>query len=142
MKDANAAWAMTVIRLVLGVIFLAHGGQKVLGVWGGKGLAATVEGMSGMGIPAIGGYAAAFTEFVGGAMLIIGVLSRFWSAGLAITMIVAIAMVHGKNGFFSQDKGYEYNLALLAMAVAVVIGGPGRMATSDWDGRFLKGKSR
>jgi len=142
MKDAQAGWALAIIRVVLGVIFLAHGGQKVMGWWGGNGLEATVAGMAKGGIPAIGAYAAAFTEFIGGAMLIIGVLSRFWAVGLAITMAVAIWKVHGPNGFFSSAKGYEYNLALLAMSVAIALGGPGKMAISDWEARYLGKKSK
>jgi putative oxidoreductase len=142
MKDAHAAWGLAVIRIVLGVIFLAHGGQKVLGVWGGQGLEATVAGMAKGGIPAIGAYAAAFTEFLGGIGLIVGVLSRFWGVGLAITMLVAMIKVHGPNGFFLQASGYEYNLALLAMSVAIVIGGPGKLALNDFEGRFLGAKSK
>ena len=129
--------ALFIVRLALGAIFIAHGGQKMFGWFGGRGLEATVTGMAGMGIPAALGYLAAFTEFFGGIAVIIGLLSRLASVGLAVTMAVAIAMVHGKNGFFLSDQGFEYNLALIAMALAVAIAGPGRIALSDWEGRFL-----
>src|SRR5688572_15316725 len=72
-----------VLRVTLGVIFFAHGGQKVMGWFGGPGLDQTVQGFSGMGIPAPLGYLAAFTELLGGAALILGVFSRIAAVGLA-----------------------------------------------------------
>src|SRR5687767_8728420 len=131
-----------ILRLALGIIFIAHGGQKMFGWFGGRGLEATVTGFTGMGIPAALGYLAAFTEFFGGVAVVIGLLSRLAALGLTVTMAVAIAMVHGKNGFFLADKGFEYNLALIAMALAVAIAGPGRIALSDWEGRFLRRSRR
>ncbi len=125
-----------IVRLALGIIFIAHGGQKVFGWFGGRGLEATVTGFAGMGIPAAMAYLAAFTEFFGGIAVVIGLLSRLASLGLAVTMVVAIVMVHGKNGFFAPT-GFEYNLALLAMALAVAVAGPGRIAVSDLEARLI-----
>ena len=127
-----------IVRLALGIIFIAHGGQKMFGWFGGRGLEATVTGFAGMGIPTVFGYLAAFTEFFGGVAVLIGLLSRLAALGLTVTMAVAIAMVHGKNGFFLANQGFEYNLALIAMALAVAIAGPGRIALSDWESRFLR----
>ena|SRR5438477_397119 len=133
---------MFIVRLALGIIFIAHGGQKVFGWFGGPGLAATVTGFTGMGIPAFFAYLASFTEFFGGVAVLIGLLSRLGALGLAVVMIVAVAKVHFKNGFFlgGPTPGYEYNIALVAMALAIAIGGPGRIALSDWEARFLRAR--
>jgi putative oxidoreductase len=132
-----------VLRLALGIIFIAHGGQKLFGWFGGNGLAATVQGFtSGMGIPAPLAYLAIFTEFFGGVAVVIGLLSRLAAAGLAFTMVVAAVKVHMANGFFlatgpGQQNGFEYNLALFAMALAVVLAGPGRIALSDLEAKWF-----
>lgn len=124
-------YALTIVRVVLGIIFLMHGGQKVLGWFGGAGLAGTVSGMTQMGLPAILVYIVAFTEFLGGAALILGALSRVAAFGILCVMVGAIVTVHGKNGFFLADQGYEYCLALIAMSLGVMLGGPGRWALDN-----------
>ena len=127
-----------VLRLALGIIFIAHGGQKLFGWFGGRGLEATVTGFTGMGIPAPLAYLGAFTEFFGGIAVIIGLLSRLASLGLAIIMLTAMALVHAKNGFFMNSPGgagIEFTLALFAMALTVLIAGPGRIAISDAESR-------
>lgn len=131
-------WALTIVRVVLGVIFFMHGSQKVMGWFGGAGLAGTVAAMSSMGLPVPLVYALCLGELLGGIGLIVGCLSRIAAAGIGIIMIGAIATVHLKNGFFinwflvpDQGHGFEYNLALLAMAVAVILGGPGRWAIDN-----------
>jgi putative oxidoreductase len=134
-------WALLVLRLALGIIFVAHGAQKVFGWFGGHGLDATVAGFGKMGIPAPMAYLAAFTELLGGAAVLLGVLTRLASLGLAVTMVVAMAMVHLKNGFFMNGPGgpgIEYNVALLAMSVALMIAGPGRLAVGDHERKFLR----
>lgn len=124
-------YALTIVRVVLGIIFLMHGGQKVLGWFGGAGLAGTVSGMTQMGLPAILVYIVAFTEFLGGAALILGLLSRLAAFGILCVMVGAIVTVHGKNGFFLADQGYEYCLALIALSLGVIIGGPGGCALDN-----------
>src|SRR5215213_2366556 len=100
--------ALLVVRVVVGVIFAAHGSQKLFGAFGGPGLAATVQPPpDGMG-PL--GYLVTVGEFFGGLGLIVGFLTRFSAASLIVIMLGAIAMVHGKNGFF-LPTGFEYNLA-------------------------------
>src|SRR5205085_8326558 len=135
-------WGLLALRLALGVIFVAHGGQKVFGWFGGHGLAATVNGMGQMGIPAPLAYLASFTEFFGGVAVLIGLLSRLASMGLAVVMIVAIQQVHLKNGFFLETKGFEYNIALLGMAVALILTGPGRIAIADLETRLFRRQTR
>src|ERR1041385_6864209 len=101
-------WGLLFLRIGLGVVFFAHGAQKVFGWFGGPGLAGTVGLMGQMGIPAPPAYIAAFTEFFGGLAVLLGVLTRLASLGLAINMLVAIFHVHLANGFFADKKGFEY----------------------------------
>lgn len=130
-------WSLLVLRLALAAIFIAHGGQKVFGWFGGQGLAETAQSFSKLGISAPFAYLAAFTEFFGGVAVLIGALSRLASLGLAIVMLVAVYKVHWANGFFLSDQGFEYNLALFAMSLALILAGPGRLALADWEPRLL-----
>lgn len=112
--------ALMIVRVVAGIIFVAHGAQKLFGVFGGPGLAKTVEMMGVMGYPVTIG------EFFGGLGLIFGFLTRFSAASLVVIMIGAIVLVHGKNGFFQSAGGFEYNLALIGLLLPTLIAGPGR----------------
>ncbi|HEX3074813.1 MAG TPA: DoxX family protein [Ignavibacteriales bacterium] len=109
------------LRIILGAVFIYHGSQKVLGIWGGYGLEATVQGFGQSGIIAPLAYLASFTEFLGGFAMIFGALTRVFSLGLAVVMIVAILKVHLPQGF----GGYEFNLALLTLALSIFLYGPG-----------------
>jgi putative oxidoreductase len=115
--------SLLLVRVAVGVIFAAHGAQKLFGVWGGSGLAATVEQM---GTPL--GYLVTIGEFFGGLGLILGFLTRFSAASLIVIMIGAIATVHGQHGFFLQNQGFEYNLALIGLLLPVLLCGPGRFS--------------
>ncbi len=115
--------ALLVARVIVGIIFVAHGSQKLFGAFGGPGLAGVVGMMGPLG------YLVAIGEFFGGLGLIFGFLSRFSAASLIVIMLGAIAMVHGKNGFFAPT-GFEYNLALIGLLAPVLIAGPGRFAIS------------
>jgi putative oxidoreductase len=126
------SWSHLVIRLALGVIFFAHGAQKVFGWFGGRGLSATIAGFRQMNIPPAATVLAAFVECFGGLAVLVGFLTRPAALGLIAVMLVAIAKVHVAHGFFlnwsvtpGKGHGYEFNLALLAMALAIVIGGGG-----------------
>jgi putative oxidoreductase len=133
-------WGIFVLRVVLGVIFFMHGSQKVLGWFDGHGLAATVTGMGKMGISAPLAYLSIFTEFLGGMLLVIGAFTRIVGVGLLINMIVATVMVAFKNGFFMSPsgKGYEYNLALMGMSLALALTGPGAFGLGDWELRIFR----
>jgi putative oxidoreductase len=126
------SWSHLVIRLALGVIFFAHGAQKVFGWFGGRGLSATIAGFRQMNIPPAATVLAAFVECFGGLAVLVGFLTRPAALGLIGVMLVAIAKVHVAHGFFlnwsmtpGKGHGYEFNLALLAMALAILIGGGG-----------------
>ena len=139
----SSQWGIFFIRLVLGFIFLMHGGQKVFGWFGGHTWDQSAASMSTMlGIPLPLVYVSIFTELIGGIFLILGILSRIAAVGLIINMIVAIAMVHFKNGFFLSGgpggPGFEYNVALIGMAIAIAIAGPGALSAVDWEGRLFK----
>ena len=136
--DAFSGYSLTVIRVVLGIIFFMHGSQKVLGFFGGGGLMATVQGMSQMGLPVALVYVVCFTEFLGGIALIFGVLTRVAAFGIMCVMIGAVVTVHAKNGFFinwfmvpGKGHGYEYNLALIAMSLALIFGGGGCLSMDN-----------
>lgn len=122
---------LLVLRIGIGAIMFAHGAQKVLGIWGGKGLETSVAMMSkGLGGPEWLPYLSAFTEFLGGAFILLGLFTRFWSAAVLINMCVAVFMVHLKNGFFAPT-GFEYPGLLAMCALSLLIMGPG-MFSFDW----------
>lgn len=134
---------LVILRLGLGIIFVAHGAQKLLGLWGGDGWTATLTGFEeNLGIPQWLGMVAIVTEFFGGIAVIVGALTRLAALGLAATMIVAMAKVHLKDGFFLSDGGIEYNVALLAMALALVFAGGGAWAADRWIFQARKTKKK
>ena len=129
------SWSHLVVRLALGIIFFAHGAQKVFGWFGGRGLRETMAGFRQMGIPPAATVAASCIECFGGLAMIVGFLARPAAVGLIVVMLVAISKVHVRNGFFlnwsiAQGKGhgYEFNLALIAMALSILIGGAGMLS--------------
>jgi putative oxidoreductase len=122
---------LALMRLVLGLIFLGHGGQKALGFWGGYGWHGTIRMFTtGLHIPAFFAGCAILAEFLGGILLLAGFLSRFAALAIAIVMMVAILKVHFHNGLLGgpQGEGYEYPLALLALAVLIIFKGGGAMS--------------
>ena len=122
----QADTAFLILRLVLGVIFVAHGSQKLLGWFGGPGWSGTIGFMTSSGIPVPFAMLAIIAEFFGGLGVLVGLLSRLAAFGLACTMAVAVFKVHWANGLFADKQGFEYPLALLAMSVAVIVFGAGR----------------
>ena len=123
--------ALTILRVVLGVVFLAHGSQKMLGLFGGFGFHATMGFFIHMGMPAPLAFLIICTEFFGGLGLIVGLLTRIASLAVAGLMIGAVFMVHLPNGFFmnwmgnQKGEGFEFHLLALAMAAALLLRGGG-----------------
>ena len=128
------AYGPAVLRLALAAVFIAHGAQKLFGIWGGGGLAGTSAAFSQMGLePA---YALAVIwgviEFAGGVLLLFGALTTPAAVALSLTMLAAIWKVHFAHGFFlnwnlvaGQGHGYEFNIALLGGLICLMLTGPG-----------------
>jgi putative oxidoreductase len=114
--------ALLIVRVVVGIIFAVHGSGKMFGTFGGPGFASMGQQMGFVG------YLVSIGEFFGGLGLIFGFLTRFSSLALIVIMIGAIAMEHGKHGFFLKNSGFEYNLALIGLLAPTLIAGPGRFA--------------
>jgi putative oxidoreductase len=118
------------LRLGAGVIFAAHGAQKLFGWFGGYGLEGTAVWMASVGLEPglLMATAAGSAEFFGGLLLIAGLLVRPAALMLAITMVVAIVTVHLPNGLFMSNNGYEFGLALLAVSVSLTLRGAGSLS--------------
>lgn len=131
-----ASQSLLIVRVVLGIIFFAHGAQKVFGWFGGPGLRGVITYFrQSLGVPAPLTVLAALTEYFGGLAMIVGLLVRPAAVGLIIVMLVAIATVHWRHGFFlnwslepGKGHGFEMNLALIGMALAVLVGGAGAVS--------------
>lgn len=124
----DTSWSPMALRISAGIIFVAHGAQKLFGWFGGYGLEGTGGWMASIGLAP--GYFMALlagsTEFFGGLALLAGLLVRPAAAGLAVTMLVAIFSVHFDKGLFLANNGYEFALALLGITLALTISGAGK----------------
>lgn len=125
--STRASLAPLALRIPAGIIFMAHGAQKLFGWFGGHGLQGTAQWMASIGLEP--GYlmalAAGGVEFLGGLALLVGLLTRPAALALAFTMLVAIFSVHVTNGLFMSNNGYEFALSLLAITVALAVSGAG-----------------
>ncbi len=119
--------ALLILRVVVGAIFVAHGAQKLFGSFGGPGLKGTTGFFDQLGLKPAGAMAlaAGLTEFVGGLLVAVGLLTPVAALGLVVVMAVAAITIHLQNGFFASEGGYEFNLALAGIALALVIAGAG-----------------
>lgn len=119
-------YAVTILRLMFGIVFFAHGAQKALGWFGGYGFSGTMGFFTHqMGVPAPFAVLAIAAEFLGSLGLLVGLLSRVAAFGIACNMVVAVAMIHRHFGFFAnwtgQQKGEGFEFHILAVAIALVI---------------------
>lgn len=122
-------WVTLPIRLGLGVIMIAHGSQKVLGTFSGPGFNKFIAGTTPFGFMRPAWFwlaAAALSELVGGLLVAFGFLTRVGAFFIACVMLTAVIGVHWSSGFFASNRGFEFPLSLLAMAVALLIAGGGQ----------------
>jgi putative oxidoreductase len=140
-------WVIAIARIVLGVVFFAHGAQKMLGWFGGTGLKNTVRiFQEDLHIPAPLAVLAVAAEFLGGLGLIVGFLSRVDALAIALVMCVALA-VHGRFGFFmnwygeKKGHGVEYHILVLALATLVMFKGAGALSVDEALSRHLAAQS-
>jgi putative oxidoreductase len=116
---------LLVLRLVLGAVMVGHGYGKVFG-----GLHKHVELVASLGMPGWLAYLSTAAEFLGGILLIVGLFTRVAALAVCIDMVVAILKVHLHNGLLGQN-GYQFPLALAAIAFALIFSGPGPISL-DW----------
>lgn len=131
--NSTAGFSTLALRLPVGIIFMAHGGQKLFGWFGGYGLEGTGQWMASIGIEpgVLMAFLAGSAELVGGLFILLGLLTRPAAVLLAFTMIIAIASVHISNGLFMANNGYEFALALLAASVSLALSGSGKVAIDN-----------
>ncbi|HEY3107793.1 MAG TPA: DoxX family protein [Chloroflexota bacterium] len=143
--DAPArAWphankALLLLRLAVGLLFIGHGGQKLFGWFGGKGIDEFAGSLTKAGIePSMfWAYFEATAETAGGALLALGLLTPLAAAALVGDMLVATLKVHAAKGFWSQEGGFEYNLVLIVLLVGIGLMGPGRYSLDQTLGLSL-----
>jgi putative oxidoreductase len=118
---------LLILRLVVGLLFVGHGAQKLFGIWGGHGLAGTAGFFEGIGLKPGRAHAtsAGLLEFGGGILLALGLLTPIASLALIAVMTAAVITVHYAKGLWSTQGGYEYNLVLASAAFALAAVGPG-----------------
>ena len=140
--ETNEDIAGLVLRVLLGVVMLPHGAQKLLGWFGGYGFSGTMGFFTDkMGIPAVFAFLVIITEFFGSLALITGALTRLAAFGVSCVMLVGVLMVHLPHGFFmnwagkQQGEGFEFHILAMAIAVALMIKGGGRWSV---DGLLTK----
>jgi putative oxidoreductase len=137
----SSTWFTVPVRLALAAIMIAHGSKKVLGTLNGPGLKTYISGNKTFGFmrPAwLWLAAAAFSEFLGGILVGLGFLTRVAAFFISCVMLTAIIGVHWPGGFFAGNRGYEYPMSLLAMAIALLIAGGGQASVD----RSLSGGRR
>lgn len=127
-KDISAL----ILRVILGIVFFAHGAQKVTGWFGGSGFSATLRHFTEVvGLPAVLALLVIAAEFLGSIGLIVGLFTRVAAFGIACVMLGAISLVHLQHGFFmnwggsQQGEGFEYHLLAIAITMALMIRGGG-----------------
>jgi putative oxidoreductase len=127
--------ALLILRLVLGIIMIGHGYSKVFG-----GLHHHVQMVSSLGLPGWLAYFSAAAEFLGGILVVLGLLTRFAALAIAIDLVVAIVKVHWHNGLLGNG-GYQFPLALAAIAIALIFFGAGPIALEGLRGGVGSGRS-
>lgn len=137
--------AGTILRVFLGGVIFPHGAQKLLGWFGGGGFSASMRGFeSNFHIPTIFALLAILAESVGAVALIAGFFTRIAALAVSVNMVVAICLVHWKNGFFmnwagtGKGEGFEYHLLAVAIGLALMVKGGGRWSVDGVIAKRLK----
>ncbi len=127
------SYGPAVLRLVVGVVFVAHGAQKLFGIWGGGGLPGTTAGFAQLGLEPAYPLAliAGVVEFCGGLLLLLGAFTLIASILLTVQMLVAIWTVHLANGFFVSANGFEFNFLLIGALVCLMLTGAGALSVES-----------
>lgn len=130
--------ALLLIRLWLGITFVAHGGQKLFGWFGGGGIPGTARLLESLDIRPgrFWAYLAGLGELGGGILVGLGLLTQLGAIVIVITMVVAIAVAAGKRGFWIEQGGYEYNILIIIVSIALILAGPGGYAVDRALGIF------
>ena len=120
-------WGLLILRVTVGLLFAGHAMQKLAGWFGGYGIAGTGGFFESIGLKPGRTMAilAGLSELVGGLLFAVGLLTPLAAALLVLIMLISIIKVHGKHGLWVTQNGYEYNLVLIAVAIAVALIGPG-----------------
>ncbi|WP_306519600.1 DoxX family protein [Rheinheimera sp.] len=136
----DAGYGALLLRVPVGIIFVAHGAQKLFGWFGGYGLEGTGGWMESIGLApgVLMAFLAGAAEFFGGLALILGLLTRPAAFALSIAMLVAIFSVHFSNGLFMSNNGYEFGLALLAASASLMFSGAGKASVDEFLASKLK----
>ncbi|AXN33210.1 DoxX family protein [Vibrio coralliilyticus] len=134
LTESKVGYSALALRIPVGIIFMAHGAQKLFGWFGGYGLEGTGQWMAsiGLGPGILMAFLAGSAEFFGGLFILLGLLTRPASIALAFTMLVAIFSVHFENGLFMSNNGYEFGLALMAASVSLALSGSGKAAVDQF----------
>jgi putative oxidoreductase len=133
---------LLVLRIVVGLLFMGHGAQKLFGMFGGHGLHGTAgffEQGLGLRPGKVHATGAGVAEFFGGLLLALGLFTPLAAAALIATMTVAVITVHWAKGVWSTEGGYEYNAVLMAVAFAVTAVGPGNWSLDHEFGFDISG---
>jgi putative oxidoreductase len=130
-------YGLAALRLCVGAVFVAHGLQKLAGVWGGPGLSGTAAFLTQLGLtPAYPlAIVLALTELIGGGLLVLGGLTRWVALALAVDMGIAVWKVHYLNGFFLNNprgQGVEFVLVLIGALLCLMLSGPGAFSVDEW----------
>ena len=135
----NENWALTIVRLALGIVYFPHGAQKMLGWFGGRGFYATAHGFQQLyHIPLALGALAIFAEFFGSIGLVFGFLARIAAFSIIVDMLVAVHEVTWPNGFFmnwsgkQHGEGIEFQILVIGMGIALVVAGAGALSIDRW----------
>ncbi|MBC3617311.1 DoxX family protein [Vibrio metschnikovii] len=139
--ESKSGYSTLALRIPIGIIFMAHGAQKLFGWFGGYGLEGTGQWMAsiGLGPGMLMAFLAGSGEFFGGLAILLGILTRPAAAVLSITMLVAIFTVHFEHGLFMSNGGYEFALALLAASVSLMMSGAGKLSIDQIISQRLRG---